>query len=91
MKSTGYLVMEHCDDYEQALRLLIVSRYHSRAWLEGRPVVALLQKMAEHDNENLTPDEFVEILKSLGYRDCTTYENPYGPSKANYNAGGYPV
>ena len=37
----------------------------------------VLAAMAEHDKDNITPEEFCELLKLLGFVDETPRENPY--------------
>ena len=34
----------------------------------------LIQVLGEHDNKNITPQEFVDILKSCNFSDFTEYE-----------------
>jgi len=34
----------------------------------------LIKVLGEHDNKNITPQEFVDILKACGFADFTEYE-----------------
>ena len=38
----------------------------------------LIQALGEHDNKNIAPQEFVEILKSCSFSDFTEYERGTG-------------
>lgn len=46
------------------------------AWATLKRFSDLLDILAQRDNQNITPVQFVGILKSLGFRDDTTYEEP---------------
>jgi len=37
----------------------------------------LIQKMGEVDSEDITDEQFVEMLLSCGFKDLTKYESPY--------------
>lgn len=37
----------------------------------------LICTLAKHDDQNITPEEFVAILKAHGFEDFTPYDNPY--------------
>lgn len=38
----------------------------------------ILRELAERDNQNITEEDFVEILKGCGFEDQTPYEDPTG-------------
>jgi hypothetical protein len=37
----------------------------------------LIQELGNHDDENMTQEQFIEILKSCGFEDLTPYKHPY--------------
>lgn len=51
------------------------------AWATLAQLPDVVAALAERDNENVTPEEFMDILKELGFEDVTTYENPHLPSE----------
>jgi len=36
----------------------------------------LIKKLGEHDSEDITEEQFVEILRQCGFKDLTPYEDP---------------
>lgn len=46
------------------------------AWKVLAQFTDLIEALGEHDNENITPQEFVEILKRCGFADFTEYQHP---------------
>ena len=45
------------------------------SWAALRECRDLLESMAEHDNQSTSPEDFVEILLSLGFKDLTSRRN----------------
>jgi hypothetical protein len=36
----------------------------------------LIKELAKHDSEDITEEQFVEILKKCGFKDLTNYKDP---------------
>jgi hypothetical protein len=51
-------------------------RVYDDAWSALATFHDVIDKLGEHDNENVTPEQFIEILKSCGFSDRTAYEVP---------------
>ena len=49
------------------------------AWSALSTFKDLLDKLSEVDDDNITEDEFVNILLSCGFKDLTAYKSPYDP------------
>jgi len=45
-------------------------------WAVLESFADVIKEMAKHDNKNLTDQQFVELLKSCGFRDLTPYMKP---------------
>lgn len=41
----------------------------------------LIDKLAEFDGENITPDKFIEILESLGFINTDSYKGDFIPNE----------
>lgn len=55
---------------ERVPRLMV----YDDAWAALAAMPDLLACMAQVDNRNITPAQFIEILKTLGFNDLTKYE-----------------
>lgn len=47
------------------------------AWSALSTFSDVIAEMGERDNENMTPQEFVDLLLSCGFKDDTPRESPY--------------
>lgn len=54
----------------------VVPRLHvyDDAWFSMSSFDDLWRELAKHDNENITPQDFVDILKSCAFKDNTPYK-----------------
>mgnify|MGYP001390754306 FL=1 len=49
---------------------------YNDAWSALATFKDVLDKLAEHDDEDITPEEFIAILKECGFKDRTAYDLP---------------
>lgn len=47
------------------------------AWSALSAFTDVIARMGELDNQNITPAQFAEELKALGFTDLTPYQSPY--------------
>lgn len=66
---------------ELAGRSVPLLKVFDDAWSALSMFGDLLQKMAEVDNDNISQEQFVEMLLSCGFVDQTEYESPYEPKE----------
>lgn len=51
------------------------------AWSALALFTDVIEKLGEEDGENITPEQFIEILLSCGFVDDTDYKSPYEPDE----------
>lgn len=51
-------------------------RVYDDAWSALATFGDLLHELGNHDNENITPEGFINILKAYGFKDLTAYDAP---------------
>ncbi len=51
-------------------------RVYDDAWSVLSMFHDVVDRLAEYDNENITPEQFIEVLRSCGFNDCTAYDVP---------------
>ncbi|MCP4370020.1 MAG: hypothetical protein GY797_18170, partial [Deltaproteobacteria bacterium] len=51
------------------------------AWSALAGFTDVVEKLGKKDDENITPEQFVEILLSCGFVDDTQYKSPYEPEE----------
>jgi len=51
------------------------------AWSALALFTDVIAKLAENDSDNITPEQFIEILSACGFVDDTPYKSPYEPKK----------
>lgn len=70
--TSGEMMMEWIDlDVGELVPKLSI---FSDAWSSASQFLDLFLKLGEVDSKNITPAEFVEILKSCGFKDMTKRE-----------------
>jgi len=51
------------------------------AWSALALFTDVIEKLGEQDDENITPEQFIEILLSCDFVDDTAYDSPYEPKE----------
>ncbi len=51
-------------------------KVYDDAWLVLSSFDDLLHELGNHDNKNITPKGFINILKAYGFKDLTEYDAP---------------
>jgi hypothetical protein len=54
---------------------------YSDSWLVLHCMSDLIQVLAEHDDEDITPDELIQILESLDFINTDSYQGDYLPEE----------
>lgn len=71
--TSGEMAMEWQNLIGKAVPQLQV---YDDAWSVLATFKDVFDKLAEHDNENIIPEKFIEILKECGFKDRTAYDLP---------------
>lgn len=72
--TTGEMLVEWKELSGQSVPQL---KAYDDSWIALSLFADVIQILGEHDDENISPKDVVEILKRCGFEDLTVYENPY--------------
>lgn len=62
-------------------RLVPQLQAYSDSWIALHCMSDLIEVLAEHDDEDITPDELIQILESLDFINTDSYQGDYLPEE----------